>query len=68
MELDANTVAAGKQEGIHFDFNRMERTPNTLDAHRLIWLSDKEGIQVAIVEALFPAYFTERRDIGNRNL
>ncbi len=65
MELDANIVAVGKQEGIHFDFDRMERTPNTLDAHRLIWLADKEGVQDAVVEALFRAYFTEGRDISN---
>ena len=66
MELDANIVAVGMQEGIHFDFDRMERTPNTLDAHRLIWLSDGEGIQDAVVEALFLAYFTEGRDICNQ--
>ena len=66
MELDANIVAVGKQEGIHFDFDRMERTPNTLNAHRLIWLSNKEGIQDAVVEALFLAYFTEGRDISNQ--
>jgi len=66
MELDANIVTVGKQEGIHFDFDRMERTPNTLDAHRLIWLSDGEGIQDAVVEALFLAYFTEGRDISNQ--
>jgi len=65
MELDANIVAVGKQEGIHFDFERMERTPNTSDAHRLIWLADKTGIQDAVVEALFRAYFTEGRDISN---
>jgi len=66
MELDANIVAVGKQEGIHFDFDHMERTPNTLDAHRLIWLSDGEGIQDAVVEALFLAYFTQGRDISNQ--
>lgn len=65
LELDANIVAVGKQEGIHFDFDRMERTPNTLDAHRLIWLADKDGVQDALVEALFRAYFTEGRDISN---
>ena len=53
-------------EGIHFAFDRIERTPNTLDAHRLIWLADKEGVQDAVVEALFRAYFTEGRDISNR--
>lgn len=65
MELDANIVAVGKQEGIHFNFDRMERTPNTSDAHRLIWLADKTGIQDAVVEALFLAYFTDGRDISN---
>jgi predicted DsbA family dithiol-disulfide isomerase len=65
MELDANIVAVGKQEGIHFDFDRMERTPNTIDAHRLIWLSHKDGIQDAVVESLFKAYFTDGRDISN---
>jgi predicted DsbA family dithiol-disulfide isomerase len=66
MQLDANIVAVGKSEGIHFDFDRMERTPNTLDAHRLIWLADQQGIQDAVVESLFVAYFTEGRDISNR--
>ena len=66
MQLDANIVATGKEEGILFDFDRMERTPNTVDAHRLIWVADKEGVQDAVVEALFRAYFTEGRDISNR--
>lgn len=66
MQLDANIVATGKEEDILFDFDRMERTPNTVDAHRLIWLADKDGVQDAVVEALFRAYFTEGRDISNR--
>jgi predicted DsbA family dithiol-disulfide isomerase len=66
MEFDANIVAAGKDEGISFDFERMGRTPNTLDAHRLIWLAETEGVQDAVVEALFRAYFTEGRDISER--
>ena len=66
LELDANIVATGKDEGIHFDFDRMERTPNTLDAHRLIWLADQVGCQDAVVEALFLAYFTEGQDISQR--
>ena len=65
LELDAKVVAVGKEEGIHFAFDRIERTPNTHDAHRLIWLADKEGVQDAVVEALFLAYFTDGRDISN---
>src|ERR1022692_4620084 len=66
LELDAQVVAVGETEGIHFALDRIERTPNTLDAHRLIWLADKHGVQDAVVEALFLAYFTEGRDISNR--
>jgi predicted DsbA family dithiol-disulfide isomerase len=66
QQLDAKVVAVGKEEGIEFAFDRIERTPNTLDAHRLISLAGKQGVQDAVVEALFRAYFTEGRDITNR--
>src|SRR5581483_8811713 len=65
---DAQVAAAGKSENIDFAFDKIERTPNTLDAHRLIWLADKQGIQDAVVEALFRAYFTEGRDISDRHI
>ena len=65
MEVDANIIAVGKDEGILFDFDRMEQTPNTLD-QRLIWLADREGIQDTVVEALFIAYFANGRDISNQ--
>ena len=66
QELDARVVAVGQSEGIHFAFDRIERTPNTLDAHRLVGLAEKQGVQDTVVEALFRAYFTEGRDISNR--
>jgi len=68
LELEANVFAVGEAEGIHFAFDRIERTPNTLDAHRLIWLADRQGCQDAVMEALFVAYFTEGRDIGNQQI
>ncbi len=66
MELDAKVVTVGEAEGIHFAFDKIERTPNTVDAHRLIWLADQHDCQDAVVEALFRAYFTEGQDIGCR--
>lgn len=66
LELDAQVVAAGRAEGIDFVFDRVERTPNTVDAHRLIWLAEKEDVQDAVVEALFRAYFTDGRDISKQ--
>lgn len=65
QELDARVIAVGKEEGIDFAFDRIERTPNTIDPHRLIWLAGRGGVQDAVVEALFRAYFTEGRDIGD---
>ena len=59
-------VAVGEAEGIHFAFDRIGRTPNTLDAHRLVGLAEKQGVQDTVVEALFRAYFTEGRDISSR--
>ena len=66
QELDARVVAVGEADGIHFAFDRIERTPNTLDAHRLVRLAERQGVQDAVVEALFRAYFTEGQDISNR--
>jgi predicted DsbA family dithiol-disulfide isomerase len=67
LELDAKVVAVGEAEGISFAFDRIERTPNTVDAHRLIWLASQQGCQDPVVQSLFRAYFTEGRDISHRH-
>ena len=61
-------IAVGESEGIHFAFDKTERTPNTVDAHRLIWLADQHGCQDAAVEGLFLAYFSDGRDISSRQV
>ena len=63
--LDARVAAEGRGEGIAFAFDRIERTPNTMAAHRLIDAAQKEGRGNAVVDALFRAYFEEARDIGD---
>ncbi|SFI81281.1 DsbA family oxidoreductase [Celeribacter neptunius] len=50
------------------DLGKITRTPNTLDAHRLIHWAGIEGRQTAAVSALFRAYFKEGRDIGSRDV
>jgi predicted DsbA family dithiol-disulfide isomerase len=65
LALDAQVTEVGWAEGISFAFDKAARTPNTLDSHRLIHLADREGVQDAVVEALFRAYFTEGRDISH---
>jgi predicted DsbA family dithiol-disulfide isomerase len=66
QSLDAQVAEAGRNVGLDFHHERMERTPNTFDAHRLIWLAEKEGVQDAVVEGLFAGYFTNGRDVGDR--
>src|SRR5712671_1843704 len=63
--LDAQVAAAGRSEGLVFNHDKMERTPNTVDAHRLIWLAGQRGKQDVVVEGLFAAYFNEGRDVGD---
>jgi predicted DsbA family dithiol-disulfide isomerase len=64
-ELDARVAAEGRAEGIEFAFERMQRTPNTVAAHRLIQLAQDQGRAGAVVDALFAAYFEQARDIGD---
>jgi predicted DsbA family dithiol-disulfide isomerase len=58
-------IDAGREEGIAFDFDAIKRTPSTLDAHRLIRYAGAQQCQDAVVEALFRAYFTAGRNIGD---
>ncbi|MDX1780176.1 MAG: DsbA family oxidoreductase [Thalassovita sp.] len=60
-------VEHAKKAGLSIDFEAIKRTPNTLDAHRLIHWAAIERRQTAVVSALFAAYFKEGRDIGDRD-
>jgi predicted DsbA family dithiol-disulfide isomerase len=57
-----------KAAGLPVDFGAIQRTPNTLDAHRLIHWAGVEGRQIAVVSKLFEGYFTQGRDIGDREV
>lgn len=59
---------AAQAAGLTLNFEGITRTPNTLDAHRLIHWAGIERKQTEVVEALFTAYFEEGRDIGNRDV
>lgn len=61
----APVVEHAKKAGLTINFEDMKRTPNTLDAHRLIHWAGIEGRQTAAVSALFMAYFVDARDIGD---
>ncbi|MFZ0021679.1 MAG: DsbA family oxidoreductase [Acetobacteraceae bacterium] len=67
-ELDERVAGAAANVGLGFRLDQMLRTPNTLDAHRLIWLAGREGVQDAVMEAVFAAYFMRGGDIGDRDV
>ena len=58
----------GRAEGVLFRFDRINRTPSSVDAHRLVRWSTPYGRGAETVEALFSAHFTDGRDIGDRNV
>ena len=51
--------------GLEINLAGIQRTPNTIDAHRMIHWAGIEGKQTAMVSALFKAYFVDSRDIGD---
>ncbi len=61
----APVVEHAEKAGLKINFEAMQRTPNTLNAHRLIHWAGIEGRQTAAVSALFKAYFVDARDIGD---
>ncbi|WP_386626549.1 DsbA family oxidoreductase [Sulfitobacter geojensis] len=61
----APVVEHAEKAGLKINFEAMQRTPNTLNAHRLIHWAGIEGRQTAAVAALFQAYFVDARDIGD---
>jgi predicted DsbA family dithiol-disulfide isomerase len=67
-ELDRRVTEAAANVGLTFHLDRIERTPNTLDAHRLVWLAERQDRQNECVERLFGAYFIEGRDIGDADV
>ncbi|MBO0334899.1 DsbA family oxidoreductase [Sneathiella sp. CAU 1612] len=67
-ELYENIKIAGQAVDIPFNFSKIERTPNTLDSHRLIRWAHSAGCQDALVEILFRRFFVDGEDIGDHTV
>ena len=59
---------AGESVDIDFAFDRIDRTPNSVDSHRLIRYALLNGANPRIVETLFFEYFIEGLDIGRQDV
>lgn len=60
----APVVTHAQKAGLKINFEAIKKTPNTIDAHRLIHWAGIEKCQTFVVDLLFKAYFVEGRDIG----
>ena len=65
--MEEQLLAAGLEEQILFAFEKIQRTPNTFVAHRLVWYAAQQGVQDEVVEVLFRGYFLEGKNIGDLN-
>lgn len=59
---------AGQSVEIEFAFDRIGRTPNSVNSHRLVRFAERQGLANEAVEAAFVAYFEEGRNIGDANV
>ncbi|NJN28710.1 MAG: DsbA family oxidoreductase [Cyclobacteriaceae bacterium] len=63
VQTTLDMTQKAKSVGLEFNFDKSVST-NTFDAHRLIQLAKSKGRQDEAEEALFKAYFTDGRHIG----
>jgi predicted DsbA family dithiol-disulfide isomerase len=66
-EMTAGIVASSVREGLEMNFDKV-KPANTLDAHRLLHLALKNGLQDEAEERLFRAYFTEGENIEDKSI
>ncbi len=64
----APVVEHAEKVGLEMNLDAIQKTPNTLDAHRLIHWAGIEQVQGKVVDALFKAYFVDGRDIGDHDV
>ncbi len=80
LEMDKDITAKAAADGLTFNLDKLTRTPNTFNGHRLLWFAEKstpktgiqeetrESIQDVIAEILFQRYFCQAADIGDINV
>ena len=66
--MNGRLEGVGREVGIPFAFGKIERSPNTLDAHRLLRWAQTAGVQDAVKDRLFQLYFIEGKDIGDHKV
>lgn len=63
--IHARLAGMGSAVGITYQFDRITRAPNTLDAHRLIHWAAADHLQTRTAMILFARYFERGEDISD---
>jgi predicted DsbA family dithiol-disulfide isomerase len=66
-DMDTRMEHLADIEGLEYHLTDAGLTGNTLDAHQLLQLGKARGIQDAVIERLYRAYFTEQRSVFERD-
>jgi predicted DsbA family dithiol-disulfide isomerase len=62
--MNGRVVSMGQGAGIEFDFEHAFSV-NTFDAHRMLQLAGEEGVEAALADDFFGAYFTGSADLSD---
>lgn len=67
-EIFSTVTREAKGEGIPFDLSIIKKSPNSLNAHRLLFWAEGTPQQATLKEALMRAFFCEGKDIGQTDV
>jgi predicted DsbA family dithiol-disulfide isomerase len=61
-------VGVAASEGLTYAPDKIQRQPNTIDCHRLIYWADQQGNGARMKQRLMDLYFTEGGDLSDREV
>lgn len=68
LKVYGEIAKTAEETGLDIAFDKITRTPNTIDAHRLIHWARVEERQTLVVSQLFKRFFREGQDISDREV
>jgi len=66
--IAGRVAQAAASEGLTYAVDKMQRQPNTLDAHRLILWAEQIGRSAQMKQRLMDLYFTEGADLSDQEV
>lgn len=66
--MASNVAAAAAEEGLEYNSTRINRQPNTIDCHRLIYWAEQTGQSGAMKQRLMDLYFKDGADLTDHEV